>query len=268
MRAVVEEITDDQSLAEACAGDPYLLWAAQGFAPGVRAWSANGAVAVASPRACARDRIVLAGEPEAAAGLAALALEEMGVTFRPQGDAALVREILARLPWLRLVEEFGWMDARAVPGEAASGAEWIPESGWGEVAELLTRANPGSYAQVGMEGVARWAGSRRAAALAAVAADAWSCDEVGFISGVGTDPALRGQGLGRQVCALVTAELLQTRPVVALLVDADNDAAIALYRGLGFRWRAVASCQARISQSVLAPGELAGPAPGDSHRCS
>ena len=242
---MAEEITEIHSLAEACGADPYLLWAAQGFAPGVRAWSVQGAVAVASPRVCARDRVVLSGEPEGAAQLAALALEEMGSGFRPQGDATLVRAVLARLPWLRLVEEFGWMQTRAVPGDAASGAEWIPRTGWAEVAELLARANPSSYAQVGMDGVSRWAGSRTAGALAAVAADAWSSAAVGFIAGVGAAPALRGRGFGRQVCARVASDLLETRPLAALLVDADNAAAIALYRGLGFGWRSVASCQAR-----------------------
>ncbi len=240
---MAEELADIPSLAEACAGDPYLLWAAQGFTKGARAWTAHGAVAVASPRACARDRIVLAGDPGGAAKLAALALEEMGATFRPQGDASLVREVLARMPWLAFVEEFGWMDARAVPRDAGGGAQWLPEADWPEVANLLARANPSSYAQVGMEGVRRWAGSRANGALAAVAADAWSSCEVGFISGVGTDPAARGRGLGRQVCTLVASDLLETRPLVALLVDGDNDPAITLYRRLGFGLRVVASCR-------------------------
>ncbi|MDA8261311.1 MAG: N-acetyltransferase [Actinomycetota bacterium] len=240
---MVEEITDIHTLAEACHGDPYPLWAAQGFRKGGRAWSAGGAVAVAAPRACARDRIVLSGDHKGAAELAALALEEMGTGFRPQGDLALVRSVMRQLPWLRFTQAFGWMDTSEVPREAASGAEWLGEVEWPEVAELLTRANPDSYARVGMDGVSRWAGCRAGGALVAVAADAWSSPEVGFISGVGTDPALRGQGLGRKVCALVAGDLLETRPLVALLVDADNDPAIALYRRLGFTLRIVASCR-------------------------
>ena len=243
----MEEITDIGSLAEACQGDPYPLWAAQGFNHGARAWSAQGAVAVASPQACARDRIVLSGELEGASRLVAPALEEMGMGFRPQGDLALVRSLLEQLPWLRLIEEFGWMDTSSVPPGISAGAEWITEAGWPEVSELLARANPDSYAQVGMDGVGRWAGYRDGARVASVAADAWSSAEVGFISGVGTDPALRGQGFGAKVCALVAEDLLGTRPRVALLVDADNDPAIALYRRLGFRFRPVASCRARAT---------------------
>ena len=83
--------------------------------------------------------------------------------------------------------------------------------------------------------------SNEAGELLSVAADAWSAPEVGFLAGVATRAEARGQGLSREVCAFVTAELVKRHGRVGLMVDGDNDAAIAVYRRLGYTYRAVAA---------------------------
>ncbi|MCP3919400.1 MAG: GNAT family N-acetyltransferase [bacterium] len=55
------------------------------------------------------------------------------------------------------------------------------------------------------------------------------------IGGTFTFPGYRQRGLGRRLCAFLVAELLRDAPAVQLIVDDDNDPAIALYRSLGFR---------------------------------
>ena len=77
-----------------------------------------------------------------------------------------------------------------------------------------------------------------------IAADAWSAPEVGFLAGVATHPVARGQGLSRQVCGFVTAELVKRHGRVGLMVDGDNAAAINLYERLGYTYRRVAAASA------------------------
>jgi predicted GNAT family acetyltransferase len=97
----------------------------------------------------------------------------------------------------------------------------------------------------GRSGVRRWAGvADESGALLSIAADAWSAPEVGFVAGVATLPAARGQGLSRQVCAFVTAELVKRHGRVGLMVDAANAAAISVYQRLGYTYRAVAAASA------------------------
>lgn len=57
---------------------------------------------------------------------------------------------------------------------------------------------------------------------------------VAALGNVATDPRLRGRGLGRVVCAAVVDALAGEVDVVGLNVAADNAAAIACYRALGF----------------------------------
>ena len=98
------------------------------------------------------------------------------------------------------------------------------------VQELLTTA------------VRRWAAATGdGGELLSVAADAWSAPEVGFLAGVATRRVARGKGLSRQVCAFVTTELIEQHGRAALMVDADNPAAISVYHRLGYTYRPVAA---------------------------
>lgn len=260
----------------ACGDDPLVVWGAQDLRPGVLAWADGDAVVVAAPQLSRRDRLVVAGGPADAARLVRTVLSEVGPTFRPVGDAPLIMAVAGTVPGLEVAGRFGWMDV-ATPGAATpapaaqrpttsgpaaqrstgprpaghcsavpSGPRWLDDSELGEVDELLDEAFPASYARPGGVGVRRWAGLRDAGGpLLAVAADAWSVRRVAFVAGVATRPGARGRGRAAEICGFVVRDLLRRHGRVALFVDDWNTAAIALYRRLGFRMRAVAA--ARVS---------------------
>lgn len=225
-----------------------MLWGAQGMGPHVRAWALGEAVAVACPDLNRRDRLTVCGEPGAVSALVERVLAEVGPSYRVVGTRALVREVVARSPRMRVLGSFEWMDTPAGaltrPGEdTASGrVEWLEGAEEGEVSALLARAAPTSWAVPGVAGVRRWAGVRGDDGhLVAVAADAWSCPPVGFVAGVATAPAVRGRGYGERVCRFALGELAAAHERVALMVDTGNHAAIALYERLGLRGRPLAA---------------------------
>jgi GNAT superfamily N-acetyltransferase len=259
----VREILTSADLIQASGGDPQIVWAAQGFAPGVRAWYDGDAVAVASPGLSKRDRLAVAGPVSSVAPLAARIFAEVGPSFRPFGAEDLVRGLVDRVPELSFGAAFGWMERRTsathqarptAPPHAQQGTQigsggdlvsgggptWL--DGDAGVEDLLTEASPSSYAWPGRGGVRRWAGvTGDGGELLSIAADAWSAPEVGFLAGVATLPVARGKGLSRQVCGFVTAELLKRHGRVALMVDGINAPAIGLYRTLGYTYRNVAA---------------------------
>jgi ribosomal protein S18 acetylase RimI-like enzyme len=238
----VREISDNADLAAAARGDTLCAWAAQGLAGRSRAWLSDDgrALAVAGPALATRDRLVVAGAPDAAAPLVREVLAEVGPTYRPLGEAALIDALADRIPGLARVARFGWMDC-APPGPPASDrgpAAWLPEADLAVVADLLAASYPASYARPGAPGVERWAGVRGSdGALAAVGALAWSAPAVGFLAGVAARPAARGQGLGRQVCRFLLAAALARHGAAALMVDDANQGARRLYQGLGLHYR-------------------------------
>ena len=70
---------------------------------------------------------------------------------------------------------------------------------------------------------------------AAVARRAWTADG-SYLSSIGTRPGVRGRGLGALATLLAIRDALETSgSVVHLAVEVDNDAAIHMYEGLGFR---------------------------------
>ncbi len=266
----VIELDDPADLAAAAGGDALIVWAGQGLRPGVRAWAgtlgaASGeasrdaapdaarglatggpgadAVAVACRDLSRRDRLAVCGTPRAVARLLRDVVPQVGPGFRPVGDEALLAALAGAVPGLVVEAGFVWMDTAApVPGGA--GVAWLPEADLPEVRALLDRAAPDSYARPGGTGVRRWAGWRDpGGALLAVAADAWSAPEVGFLAGVATDPRARGRGLAGAVCAFVTNALLVEHGRVGLMVDDWNTGALAVYRRLGFRLRRVAAAR-------------------------
>jgi GNAT superfamily N-acetyltransferase len=236
----VHELTTTADLREAAEDDALLLWAAQGLTPGTRAWTHAGAVAVAAPGLSRRDRLAVRGPAAAATRLVRHALAEAGPGYRPVGDSTLIAGIVTAVPGLTLADSFGWMDLTATH-LAPSGhvtARWLGPDELPEAAALITHAHPGSYATPD-DPRHRWAGVRdHTGRLTAVAADAWSSPDTGYLAGVAAHPDHgRGRGHAEAACRHVLDSLLRRTGRAALMVDAGNPAAIRLYRRLGLHWR-------------------------------
>lgn len=239
----MREIETPAELELVSAGDPMIGWAAQGLAAGVRAWCAGAAVAVASPDVSKHDRLAVIGPVDDAVRLTTDVLAEVGPSYRPFGDEALIRELAERVPGLRFSAAFGWMDADTLP-DLTTTAAWLDDDSGLEA--LLLEASPSSYAWPGHPGVRRWAAvTGERGELLSIAADAWSAPDVGFLAGVATHPVAQGKGLSRQVCGFVTAELVKRHGRVGLMVNGDNAAAIKVYERLGYTYRQVAAASVR-----------------------
>lgn len=228
----------------AATDDPLVRWAAQALTPsypGQRgaAWRVGGAVAVFGPRLYRRDRFVLTGDGDDAAELTARMAPDLP-SARVLCGSALAAEVAARLPSCRLLTSFGWMELAQPVTAACEGVGWLPDDAQDAVTSLLHKANPDSYVFPGEPGRQRWAGVHDPSGeLIAVAADAWSAPDVGLVAGVATHPDHRGNGLSTAICAFVAGHLYRRHGTVALMVDADNAAALRVYRRLGFTYRSV-----------------------------
>ena len=219
---------------------PLVRWAAQSIPARGRRWDTAGATVVTAAGLNRRDRIVVAGEPAAAQPLVEAALAE-----RPDhvvlGESALV----TRLRGVTAVAEFGWMDLLPedpAPPVDTAGARWLDDA---DVAPVLAAANPESWVQVGEPAVLAWAGvpAERGHAIVAVGALAHCAPDVAFLAGVATLSAHRGRGFSTAVCAFLRDHGRRTHGTVALMVDARNAPAIAVYTRLGFTYRAVTAAR-------------------------
>lgn len=229
-----------------------IRWAAQAVPDrGVR-FDNDSASVVAATSLNRRDRIVVAGVTDAAQPLldAALAQFPDRVVL---GDTGLITQLIGVVP----IAEFGWMEL--LPGQKAptvdsSRARWLHDDD--AVAELLAVANPHSWVHPGDPAVLAWAGVRtptqpqrhapqphQPARLVSVGALAHCAPDVAFLAGVATHPAHRGRGLSTAVCALLRDEGRRNRGTVALMVDAADAAAIAVYATLGFTYRPVTAAR-------------------------
>ena len=111
-------------------------------------------MAVASPDVSKHDRLAVIGPVDDAVRLTTGVLAEVGPSYRPFGDEALIRELAERVPGLRFSASFGWMDADTLP-DLTTTAAWL--DGDDGIEALLTEASPSSYAWPGHPGVRRWA---------------------------------------------------------------------------------------------------------------
>ena len=244
----MRELLDWRDVAEATGGERMAVWAAGRLGHGGRAWTRGRAALVAAPHLCLRDRAVVTGPVDDVVALVRHAWTRLGRSFRPYGAPLLIAELRRRIPGLRPITPFGWMDTPdgGPPPAPAHGVRWLADDELPEAADLVTRVYPSSYARPGVPGVRRWAGIRDARGrLVATGADAWSAPAVGFISGVVTDRGARGGGLGTRLCTFLIGVLLAEHGSVALMVDDRNTQAVGLYTRLGLAYRPVTAAVAK-----------------------
>ncbi|MCC8247981.1 GNAT family N-acetyltransferase [Saccharothrix luteola] len=212
--------------------DPIARWAAQSLLPGRggTAWAHGDAVAVLAPALYRFDRLVLTGPADDVSAL-------LRAHARP-GTRPLVTTAVAEELGRPVVGTFGWME-RGGSLDPAPGARWLTEQDRDDVESLLRKANPESWVRPGEPGPSRWAGVHVDDVLVAVAADAWPSPRVGFVAGVATHPDHRGKSLSTTVCSFVVSALLAEHGTCGLMVDKGNQAAITVYRRLGFTYRSV-----------------------------
>jgi GNAT superfamily N-acetyltransferase len=207
-------------------------------------WTAGNATVVACPDLSTRDRLVMHGDPDAVARL--LRDEVLGGLdrgYRPMGYEQLLTDVAERLPEIKVVGRFAWMDITERITRDTSKVRWLTDDELGEVAKLLQDNFPDSYAKPRGHGVRRWAAIRDERGLVAVAADAWSSSSVGLLADVATRADARGQGHASTVCAFVVNQLLSDHNRVALLADYWNVAAITAYTNLGFVMKGLAAAE-------------------------
>ncbi|MFG3437468.1 GNAT family N-acetyltransferase [Nonomuraea sp. NPDC047897] len=267
---MLRELRTPDEVRAACGDDDLPVWGAQALRDGARAWALGDAVVTAARDISRRDRLAVWGGTSCAVELVRHALGEVGPSFRPFGEVALLAEVTAKIDGLEVSGGFSWMSLPAggpaggsqdgpaggsqdgpvdtvmggrEAGSATDGMEdtvgWLGPRADEEVRTLLAGHAPTSYAVPGGPGVRRWAGLRLDGRLAAVAADAWSAPSVGFLAGVATAAPLRGRGLAERVCRWVSHELVADHGRAALMVDDDNPAAVKVYERLGYRRRRV-----------------------------
>lgn len=235
----LEQLRSRGEVAEASGADPQCMWAAQRLLTGGTAWAAGGAVLVACPALCGRDRLIVRGPAAAAASLVRAVFDAIGSSYAVIGDPPLMGSLLARITWLEPRGFFGWMDCIRRPScRPVHQARWLSRQEWSAANQVLSVAYPKSFARPGVTGVSRWAGiTDLAGSLTSTAADAWSSPGLGFVAGLAVVPAARRTGQGRDVTAFVLKSLMAVHGRVAMMVQNSGETAIARYAELGLTYR-------------------------------
>jgi ribosomal protein S18 acetylase RimI-like enzyme len=235
----LQQLPSRGEVAEASGADPQCMWAAQGLLVGGAAWALGGAVAVACPALCGRDRLIVRGTADAVASLVRAVRDAIGPSYALIGDPLLMTALLARVTWLEPRGFFGWLDCIRRPRcRPVHEARWLSRQEWSAADALLSVAYPKSFARPGVAGVNRWAGiTDLTGSLTGIAADAWSSPGLGFLAGLAVAPAARRTGQGRDVSAFVLSALLAVHGRVAMMVQDSHASAIAGYAELGLTYR-------------------------------
>ncbi len=114
---------------------------------------------------------------------------------------------------------------RLVPADAAVLSEFLAAHADAEL---------GGYAPGALDRAPVW-GAFEADRLVAVARAAVLLPAIWVVTGVFTDPAFRGRGLGREVTTAATTAALASGARAALYVRADNAPAQTIYREIGYQ---------------------------------
>jgi ribosomal protein S18 acetylase RimI-like enzyme len=128
------------------------------------------------------------------------------------------------------------MTLGVLPDVDTTGAERLGPADLSVLQALYERAYPGNWFDPRMLGTREYFGVRDDTAVIAVAGVhvVSAAHGVAALGNIVTDPAHRRRGLARRCTAAVCRSLLRRVDTIALNVAADNEAAIACYRELGF----------------------------------
>ena len=152
------------------------------------------------------------------------------------GDLSTVLTTQYRLDSHGLHYKMALVDASRLELIDTSEVIQLTETYLEELQTLYRASYPGNSFDPRMLETGHFYGIRRDAMLVSVAGvHVYSPRyRVGVVGNVTTHPAYRGKGLGTAVCARLCRELLKTVEHIGLNVKADNYAAIASYKRLGF----------------------------------
>ena len=128
-------------------------------------------------------------------------------------------------------------DADALTRAPTDGVEALGPAAGPELLALYARSYPDNWFDARMLETGQYVGIRDdAGALVCVAGVHVYSPRYGAaaLGNVTTDPAQRGRGLARRAVARLCLNLRERCSIIGLNVHADNAAALACYRGLGF----------------------------------
>ncbi len=250
----MQELSTVADVVAASDADPQCTWAAQGLHGDGRAWEHDGGVAVACPRLCGQDRIVVRGAAAAAVRLVREAIDALGPGFVLIGDPPLMGGLLARMRWLEPSSFFGWMDSTKRPRhQRVHSVRWLARGEWHAASEVLDAAAHSELVRPWLPGIRRWAGITDAQGrLTCTAADAWSVPGLGFMAGLAVLPEARGFGQGRDMVTFVLEALLAVNGRAALMTDDIDSTESRIIANLGLSGRQQQILRVKSAGAALA----------------
>ena len=127
-------------------------------------------------------------------------------------------------------------EAPVAPPDEATDIVALSDRDAAEMLALATLTEPGPFLRH-THRMGRFFGIRIDGRLAAMAGERFHFPGYTEVSGVCTHPDFRGRGLARRLSRHVAAGIAARGEAAFLHAWKSNEAAIALYRALGFRWR-------------------------------